>query len=70
MIKALFTPPTARELAIKEKDEAERLLLEAQTAQEFATQMVVYHAGRVKRLNEYLKTFEQPAACPDSSYTC
>lgn len=57
-IKALFHPPTAREMAIKEKQEAERLLLEAQTAKEFATQMEVYHAGRVKRLDAYLKTFE------------
>lgn len=45
-------------MAIKEKQEAERLLLEAQTAKEFATQMEVYHSGRVKRLDAYLKTFE------------
>lgn len=57
-IKAFFSPPSARELAIKERKEAERLLLEAQTAKEFATQMEVYHAGRVKRLDAYLKTFE------------
>jgi hypothetical protein len=49
-------------MAIKEKAEAERLLLEAQTAKEFATQMEAYHAGRVARLDAYLKTFEQTPA--------
>jgi predicted GNAT superfamily acetyltransferase len=58
MIKTIFFPPTAREMAIKEKAEAERLLLEAQTAKEFATQMEAYHAGRVTRLDAYLKTFD------------
>lgn len=61
-LKSLFSPPTAREMAIKEKAEAERLLLEAQTAKEFATQMEAYHAGRVARLDAYLKTFEQTPA--------
>ena len=66
MIKALFNPPSARDMAIKEKAEAERLLLEAQTAKEFATQMEIYHAGRVNRLDAYLKTFGRQEDVPVS----
>ena len=57
MIKNIFNPPSAREMALKERQEAERLLLEVQTAKEFAATMEVYHAGRVKRLTEYLNSF-------------
>lgn len=69
-LKALLNPPTAREMALKEKQEAERLLLQAQTAKEFATQMEVYHAGRVKRLTEYLGILPEPERCPQGAYDC
>lgn len=46
----LFTTPTADELARRELDEAQRQLLRALSAQEYATSMVRYHTDRVKRL--------------------
>lgn len=61
-IKNMLRQPTAQQLAVKELAEAERQLLEAETAKEYATQMVVYHAGRVARLRKYLATMEVATA--------
>lgn len=54
-IKRLFEAPSAKELAAKELADAERRLLEAQTAAEYARSMVVYNRERIKRLKAYLK---------------
>ena len=51
----ILTPPSATLMAQREYEEAQRSLLEAQSATEYAAQMVVYHNKRVVRLSAYLK---------------
>ena len=53
-LKQLFSPPSAKELAARELANAERSLLEAQTAAEYARSMVAYHTERIERLRAYL----------------
>ena len=54
-IKRLYQAPTVTELAAKEMAEAERGLLRAQSAREFADSDVAYHQQRIKRLRAFLK---------------
>ena len=51
-LKTLFTTPTATELAAKELAEAQRQLLSAQTAEEYARSMVAYNSQRIARLKD------------------
>jgi len=51
-----FRAPSARVLAQKEFEEAQRSLLEARSATEYAASMVTYHESRVVRLAEYLRS--------------
>lgn len=46
--------PSARELAQRELDEAQRELLAAQSAQEYAAALVRYHQVRIERLTKAL----------------
>jgi hypothetical protein len=55
-IKRLFEPPSAESLALKELETAKRLLLEAQSAREYADSMAKYHEARIRRLTNYLHT--------------
>lgn len=57
-IKDYFRLPSAKELAAKELGEAQRKLLDALSAQEYAKRMSDYHADRIKRLSAYLKEEE------------
>lgn len=57
-LKDYFRLPSAKELAAKELGEAQRKLLEALSAQEYARRMSDYHADRIKRLSAYLKEEE------------
>ena len=57
-LKDYFRLPSAKELAAKELGEAQRKLLEALSAQEYARRMSDYHADRIKRLTAYLKEEE------------
>ena len=57
-IKDYFRLPSAKELAAKELGEAQRKLLDALSAQEYARRMSDYHADRIKRLSAYLKEQE------------
>ena len=57
-LKEYFRLPSAKELAAKELGEAQRKLLEALSAQEYARRMSDYHADRIKRLSAYLKEEE------------
>jgi len=50
----MFRTPSAEVLALKELEEAERSLLEAQTSQEYSKRMAEYHNDRIKRLTAYL----------------
>jgi hypothetical protein len=57
MIKDLvetFRKPSALQLAQRELEEAQRELLQAHTAQEWAASEVAYHAARIKRLKHML----------------
>lgn len=53
-IKTIFQKPSAMSLAQAELEEAQRSLLVAQSAKDYATQMVVYHEARVSRLVKFL----------------
>ncbi len=54
-LKDYFRLPSAKELAVKELEMAQRKLLEALSAQEYAKRMAEYHQDRIKRLTAYLK---------------
>lgn len=55
-IKHIYTPPSAETLALRELEEARRMLLESQSAREYADSMCKYHEARIKRLTAYLHT--------------
>jgi hypothetical protein len=54
-IKDYFRLPSPKELAAKELEAAQRKLLEALSAQEYAKRMADYHSDRIKRLTTYLR---------------
>jgi hypothetical protein len=54
-LKDYFRLPSAKEMAAKELAEAQRKLLDALSAQEYARRMADYHSDRIKRLTAYLK---------------
>ena len=54
-IKDYFRLPSAKELALKELNEANRRLLETLSAKEYAQSMAEYHQDRIKRLSAYLR---------------
>ncbi len=54
-IKEYWRLPSAKEMAAKELAEAQRKLLDALSAQEYAKRMADYHSYRIKRLTAYLK---------------
>ena len=58
IFRRLFATPSARELAQRELDEAERELLKAQTAMDYAACMVDYHQARIVRLKITLEDGE------------
>jgi hypothetical protein len=63
-IKALYAPPSPETLALRELEESRRELLAAHNQQEYATKMVEFHKGKIKRLTAFLKetmTEEQQA---------
>lgn len=53
-LKSLWRVPSAKEMAARELAQAERSLLEAQSIQEYTTQMVAYHKARIARLRQYI----------------
>ena len=54
-LKDYFRLPSAKEMAAKELEMAQRKLLDALSAQEYAKRMADYHSDRIKRLTAYLK---------------
>lgn len=56
MLKNLMKKPTAAELAAAELEQAEKSLLEAQAAAEYARAMCQYHQGRISRLRAYVES--------------
>jgi hypothetical protein len=55
LLKDYFRLPSAKEIAAKELESAQRKLLDALSAQEYARRMADYHSDRIKRLTAYLK---------------
>jgi len=53
-ISRQFRIRSAREMAKKEFEDAQRELLEAQTAVEYASALVTYNQNRVDRLSAYI----------------
>jgi hypothetical protein len=51
-----FRTPSPEELIARELDQARRGLLEAQTARDYASAMVIYHETRIDRLRTQLET--------------
>ena len=55
LLKNYWRLPSAKEMAANELESAQRKLLEALSAQEYARRMADYHSDRIKRLTAYLK---------------
>lgn len=55
LLKDYFRLPSAKEIAAKELESAQRKLLDALSAQEYAKRMADYHSDRINRLTAYLK---------------
>jgi hypothetical protein len=54
-IKKLWAAPSAEVIALRELEESRRELLAAYNQQEYATKMVEFHKGKIKRLTLFLK---------------
>lgn len=52
---AITRPPKAKELALKELENAKRSYLENKTHQEFYASQVTFELGRIARLEKYLE---------------
>lgn len=50
-----FRKPSPQEMAVRELDEAQRGLLDAQSAKEYAASIEAYNAARIARLQRYIK---------------
>jgi hypothetical protein len=57
-----FRNPSPEELIARELDQARRGLLEAQTARDYASAMVLYHETRIDRLRSQLEVMSQEEA--------
>jgi len=55
----LFRTPTPLELAAREMAEAERSLLSAHSAREYADAMVMYNQERIHRLRNFIKELQE-----------
>ncbi len=72
MLKDLFSRPTATKLAEEELRNAEKSLLEAQSAMEYASAIVSYNQNRVARLRDFIKDSNaktNETSIPDGTYT-
>ena len=53
-LKKIYFIPSAEALALRELEEAKRMLLEAQSGREYAESMCKYREAQIKRLTAYL----------------
>jgi hypothetical protein len=58
-LKAIYAPPTAETLALRELEQSRRDLLSAQTQQEYSSKMVEFHKVKIKRLTAFVKGMEE-----------
>ena len=56
----IFRLPTAIRLAEEELAQAQRELLKAHTAEEYAHHMANYHEDRIKRLTDFINQQKEP----------
>jgi cation transport regulator ChaC len=56
----IFRLPTAIRLAEEELSQAQRELLKAHTAEEYAHHMANYHEDRIKRLTDFINQQKEP----------
>lgn len=61
-LRRCFGALSHAELMQRELDQARRGLLEAQTARDYASAMVIYHETRIDRLRTQLEIMSQEAA--------
>jgi hypothetical protein len=54
-LKSVYAPPSPEVIALRELEESRRELLAAYNQQEYATKMVEFHKGKIKRLTLFLK---------------
>ena len=54
-LKKLWATPSPETIALRELEESRRELLAAHNQQEYATKMVEFHKGKIKRLTLFLK---------------
>jgi hypothetical protein len=59
VIKKILQTPTPLELVVKELIDAHRSKLEAETALDYAANMVQYHTDRIGRLNNRLNEYKE-----------
>jgi hypothetical protein len=59
VIKKILQTPTPLELVVKELIDAHRSKLEAETALDYAGNMVQYHTDRIRRLNNRLNEYKE-----------
>jgi hypothetical protein len=59
MVKRLLATPTPLELAARELVQAQRGKLEAETAMDYATSMVMYNDERIERLVRRLNEMKE-----------
>jgi hypothetical protein len=59
VIKKILQTPTPLELVVKELVEAHMSKLEAETALDYAANMVHYHTARIRRLNNRLNEYKE-----------
>jgi hypothetical protein len=55
IVQSLYAPPSPESIALRELEESRRELLAAHTAHEYASRMVEFHKGKIKRLTSFLK---------------
>ena len=58
-LKKLWSTPSAEVIALRELEDANRKLLEAQTSREYAESMCKFRESQIKRLTAYIKGIEQ-----------
>ena len=60
-VKTVYATPSAAALALRELEDSQRRLLEAQTAREYADSMCKYREAQIKRLTAYLHNATEAA---------
>jgi hypothetical protein len=60
-LKSVYGTPSAEVIALRELEEAQRRLLEAQSGKEYAESIVKYREAQIKRLTAYLRDAHEAA---------